>query len=122
MSKPTKEEKYYANWRGWLQEYGEKKDPNFNLKDYDEDLLEELFANNFTTAKAYRELLSELPKEKEDIFYDGSCRVIELADEQFQVLNEKEFEEAEKTMAEFDGFAGIRVVGRLKNLIEREKK
>ena len=64
MKKENKEMVFYYNWRGWLQLYGTKKNPNFDIDNYDEEILKDLFANKFTTAKAYRELLSEMPKVK----------------------------------------------------------
>ncbi len=64
--KPTKEEIFYHHWRGWLQEYGMKKNPDFDIDDYEEEILQEIYSNGLTTAKAYKELLSELPKIKED--------------------------------------------------------
>lgn len=58
----NKEDIFYNNWRGWLIEYGIKKDVNFNIDNYDEEILRDLFANGNKISKAYKELLSEPPK------------------------------------------------------------
>ncbi len=62
--KLTKEEKYYRIWRGWLYEYCIKK--RLDIIDYEDEIIENLFAEGKTPAKAYKELLTELPKIKDE--------------------------------------------------------
>ncbi len=57
--------KYYQ-WRGYLFNYCYKR--GIFLVDYDEEILREYFAEGKTVVQAYKELLTELPKEKGKIF------------------------------------------------------
>ena len=43
--------------------------------------------------------------------------LVEFADEQLKLISEKELEEIEQSAEEFDGFTGMRVVGRLGKLV-----
>ena len=45
--------------------------------------------------------------------------LIELSDEEYQVITEAELKEIEDSAYEFDGFTGIRVVGKIKTLGEK---
>lgn len=66
-----KERLFYRRWRAWLQIYGMKKNPDFDVNNYEEEVLQELFSNGLTTAMAYKELLSELPKIVEPEYPDS---------------------------------------------------
>jgi len=71
----TKEEKYYRTWKGWLCEYCIRK--GVEITDYNDNIIENLFAEGKTPAKAYKELLTELPKIKDaesDLLAEGETK------------------------------------------------
>jgi hypothetical protein len=54
---------YYRNWRGWLIKY--LMEHNDDIKNYDDEIIRELFAEGMTIKQAYKELQSEWKKETE---------------------------------------------------------
>ena len=62
----TKIETYYRNWRGWLIRY--LMEHNDDIKNYDEEIIRDLFAKGITVKQAYKELQTELKKERCDLY------------------------------------------------------
>jgi hypothetical protein len=72
----TKIKAYYRNWRGWLIKY--LMEHNDDIANYDEEFIEELFADGLTVKQAYQQLQSELKKEiehKKDYDYDKEIQL-----------------------------------------------